>query len=425
MTATVITTDFKEGGECQQLAVAAGFTTGKAAYLPITSLDLSAKQQVSFWIKQTAGTIGAASATYVALCSDAVGATPVHTMNIPALGALNQWTQISFDNAANLNAAIQSVAFYVVTDNGAQTFLLDNITASKAASSADSIKLSSLISKNSGDEVWYGLQSINGTRLMLDRITNTIPANSPQRGYSGTTETVTTYKRETTKNSVGGNTQEAGTAGSPITYSGGWNRTDMSTQTGETWYDATNGLGTNISIDTAYVAIDKINAVRGASGIGVNATQVTIGSALSCNCTTGIAVSSANMSATTLAAVGCDSGIIGSGASANITTVTNASGCLNDGIGISGMNAIIGGELQDLPGVRGRRPGQRRFGAAGAGHQPERPAAGRARARQHGDRARWRLREVGPQLEQPDEPLVVKVGQPGAQRDARRVVGHC
>lgn len=342
VTATVITTDFKEGGECQQLAVAAGFTTGLAAYLPITSLDLSAKQQVSFWIKQTAGTIGAASDVSVVLCTDALGVVAAHTMNIPALGALNSWTQISFDNGANLNAAILSVALYVNTDNGAQTFLLDNITSSNAASSADSVKLSSLVSKNSGDEVWYGLQSINGTRLMLDRITNTIPASAPQRGYSGTTETVTTYKRETTKNTDGENTQEAGVAGSLITYSGGWNRTDMSTQTGETWYDCTNGLGTNISIDNSYVTIDKINAVRGASGIGVNATQVTIGSALSCNCTTGIAVSSANMSATTLAAVGCDSGIAGGGASATITTISNASGCLNDGVGITGLNAKIG-----------------------------------------------------------------------------------
>ncbi len=45
--------------------------------------------------------------------------------------------------------------------------------------------------------------------------------------------------------------------------------------------------------------------------------------------------------------------------------------------------------------------------------------------RQRRDRARRGLGEVGPQLQQPDQPLVVKVGQPGAQRDARSVFGHC
>ena len=37
---------------------------------------------------------------------------------------------------------------------------------------------------------------------------------------------------------------------------------------------------------------------------------------------------------------------------------------------------------------------------------------------------RW-LGEVGPQLQQPDQPVVGQVGQPGTQRDARGVFCHC
>jgi hypothetical protein len=345
VTCTVNTTDYKEGGECQQIAIAAGFATGLAAYIPITSLDLSARQQVSFWIKQTAGTIGAASSISLTLCTDALGATPAHTINIPALGALNQWAQISFDNAANMNAAIQSVGFVVNTDNAAQTFLLDNITASNAASSANSIKLSSLVSKNTGDEVWYGLQSINGTRLMLDGTTNTIPAGTPQRGYSGTTETVTTYKRETVKKVMaasGGSVetvQEAGSSGSLITYSGGWNRTDMSTQTGETWWDGQNGIGsgivTNVGTFTSY---DKLNLTRyGTSFLSSPAADITIGSMHICNSTSSAFSVVGNRFAATLLSGVCCGQTNDFGSSVHqITTISRASGMGGAGVTITG-----------------------------------------------------------------------------------------
>ena len=60
---------------------------------------------------------------------------------------------------------------------------------------------------------------------------------------------------------------------------------------------------------------------------------------------------------------------------------------------------VVGGGLDRLPGLR----------------------AGRQRR----DAARGRLGQVGPQLQQPDQPLVRQIGQPGAQRGARIVFGHC
>jgi hypothetical protein len=196
------TTNFKEGNAAASFVIAAGFTTGKAAYYTLPStLNLSSYQQVSFWIRQSVGTLGAAGAVYVALCTDTIGDTVAHTCNVPALGALNVWFPVTVNLGTNLNSAIRSVALYVVTDNGAQNFLMDNITAGKAASSADSVTLTSLISKSdgTGDEAWYAVQSLNSDVIMLANANGTTSTSTDIRGYNGVTETVTTYKRETVK----------------------------------------------------------------------------------------------------------------------------------------------------------------------------------------------------------------------------------
>lgn len=277
VTCTVITTDFKEGGECQQIAVGASFATGMAAYYATGTLDLSAYQQVSFWIKQTAGTIGAAGACTLSLCSDTAGVTPVNTVNIPALGAINQWMPVSVDTGGALGNAIQSVALNVVTDNGAQTFLIDDIVACKASGSADSLTLTSLIGKNTASETWLGIQSINGTRVMLDAHTNMSPGAStgPACGYAGTSETVAAYKRETIKTApaaISSDTvqtlQDSGTYGSVIAVEGGWDRTDMSAQSLETWFDGQNGLGGGIySASKKFASFNKLCAVRYTNGL--------------------------------------------------------------------------------------------------------------------------------------------------------------
>ena len=45
--------------------------------------------------------------------------------------------------------------------------------------------------------------------------------------------------------------------------------------------------------------------------------------------------------------------------------------------------------------------------------------------RERRDAAGWRLGQVGSHFQQPDEPLVRQIGQPGAQRGTRIVLGHC
>lgn len=260
----------KEHANSDSIAIAADFTTGLAAYWATPStLDLSSYQQVSFWVRQSSGNLGAAGSVDIRLCSDAAGVTAVHTINIPALGATNRWMPVTVDLGTNLDSSIQSIALYVNTDNGSQTFLLNNIIACKASSAADSLTLTSLIGKNTTGETFWGIQSINGTRVMLDADTHAAPQFGTVGGYYGTSETVTTWKRETIKlGPAAANTtalqtiQEGGTNGSPITFSGGWDRTDMSTQNLETWLDGQNGNGLLFNSNRTHTIKENFAAVR-------------------------------------------------------------------------------------------------------------------------------------------------------------------
>jgi hypothetical protein len=119
------------------------------------------------------------------------------------------------------------------------------------------------------EEGWYPIKSISGTTLVLDTAV-AADANGSNLGYVGATETVATYKREPIKSGpiTAANTQvnvpqEDGTAASPIIYSGGWNRTDMSTQTGETWLSGTNGNGYMVYLNArSHVEFRNLNGTR-------------------------------------------------------------------------------------------------------------------------------------------------------------------
>ena len=358
VSAVQATTNYKEGGAATQIAIAAGFTTGKAAYytLPAT-LDLSAYQQVTFWVRLNSGTVGAAGQAYVALCTDTTGDTVVHQCDIPALGALNVWVPVTVNLGTNLNAAIQSVALYVVTDIAAQTFILDNIVACKAASSADSVTLNSLISKSdgTGDEAWYAIQSINHDVIMLANSNGNTSQSTNIRGYNGVTETVTTYRRETTKTtpaaSVGAivaAVNDSGTSGNLITYSGGWNRTDMSTQTGFTWYDGSNGFGFGLQASARqFIQIDRLNFCRYGSGIQFTSSSanITIGSAYLTACGTGIEFASSfvvGVDSTSLWFNNNGTGIAFDGSGSTITDVKLASNNTNIGLDFSGYSHAVG-----------------------------------------------------------------------------------
>lgn len=342
---TSVSTARKQGTGSMQINPAAGFTTGKMAYKALGApLDLSAYQQVSFWFSQGSG------ACQLCLCSDTTGDVPVHTIDIPA-GDIGVWWPITKDFGANLSSSIQSVALYAVTDPGTSILRIDNIIACKASASADSLTLNSLIGKahnlpwapstaytvgqirvplpgqrnglgyqcttagTSGaseptwpdalgatvtdgtavwtaydvEDGWWAIAGINGTTVTLDA--NGV-LNGVYPGYAGTTETVATYKRECynqgINNSVANILNKTGSVSAPMIVSGGWNATDMSTQTGETWLDRQNsntigfrslGSGSYINLDNYHVARSEgtaidlsttLNTARNVSGVCAN-----------------------------------------------------------------------------------------------------------------------------------------------------------
>lgn len=339
VTATANTTR-KEGTNSANLAIASGFTTGLAAYFATGTLNLSSYQQVSFWFFNSAAV--AASTLSLRLCTDTVGAVSVHTIAIPAVPSSNQWVPITVDLATNLNSAIASVALYADLDPGTVTVRFDNIIACKASSSADSLSLTSHIGKihnlswaastaySSGDkrkptpanrtgltynvttggtsgsseptwpqeigatvsdgsvvwtafgpeETWYPIKSISGTTVTIDNHTNSLQGAG--RGYSGATESIATYKRETIKFTMSAtagvsnqSVQDSGTVASPIVFTGGWNRTDMSTQTDETWVSGQNGFGRCLYINgKSFVTVENYHGTRAnvghyCDGIGI------------------------------------------------------------------------------------------------------------------------------------------------------------
>lgn len=336
VTASLQTVDMRQGDCSDSIDIAGGFTTGLAAYKALALLtDFSAYKQVSFWIKQTAGTVAIAGDVSIRLCTDTIGAVSVNTIAIPGLVALNRWIPITIDTGGALSALAQSVAFYVDTDRGAQTFLISNVIACKDSTNADSLSLTSLIGKNSGTETFYGIQSINGTLVILDNNTNTFPY-SGTIGYSGTSETVTTYKRETIPTAMATATstivqqiQDSGTSGSVIIFSGGWNRTDMTTQTLETWFDGRNGLGSGLQTNSkTYFDIDKLAFVRYQTGIDF--------------------VGSANCTITNIVALNNNSG---SGLSLSTTTPTNNTFTLITSICNNTSAGVIGGATASLKNI--------------------------------------------------------------------------
>jgi hypothetical protein len=347
VTATTSTTR-KEDSYAASLAIADAFTTGKVAYKTLAAaLDLSGYQKISFWIRNSA----AITANYlkVVLCSDTAGNTIVDTFYIPAIPSTGRYLPLTIakSGGGNLGASIQSIAVYADTDPGTVTLLLDDFIAC----TTDGLNLQSLISKNSaeqgGTEGWYGIQSINGTTVLLDNDTNTLASSG--RGYSGTTETVATYKRETIKTALASSSttevqavQDSGTLGNNIRFQGGWN-TSTTVQDGETFFDGLNGNGYGLLLNSkSYITFNYLNVCRYYYGVyyySSNNNIITTLSNANNNTYYGVCYSGSNNNTITTLSNANNNGYYGvyySGSNNNtITTLSNAN---NNGYGVCYAN---------------------------------------------------------------------------------------
>ena len=277
VTRTSVSTDAKEGSYCMKLSLDSSPQTNKLqAYYKISDdgINFSAYQKLSFWIKNSAAIV--ANNWYVALCSDTAGATVIDTFKIPAIPSAGRWIPVTLarEGSGNLGNAIKSIAVY--TDSTAPTASSYIFIDDFIACTTNGLNLQSLISKNSneqgGTEGWYCIKNINGTTILLDDDTNS-KANAG-RGYYGTTETVTTYKRETIKTAMAGSSstaiqevKDSGTSGSKIEFQGGFN-TSNNNQEGETFFDGLNGWGYGIYLNGKYYTIlNYLNVCRYYNGM--------------------------------------------------------------------------------------------------------------------------------------------------------------
>lgn len=276
-TVTHPTTTMKSGSANVNVTKASYATATLYAHKALAApIDCSGFVAITGWVRADA--VVADTARWVIdLCSDADGLVVVDSFLVPAIPAANKSMPFRLTRVGGgaLGASIASIAIRTgasAPTNG-QDLQLDNINACNDFSMLSLISKSSAAQSGAATESWYALQSINGTTLEIDNDTETIA--SAGRGYSGTTETVTTYRRETfatgphASSATDANLiNDSGTDGSPITFSGGWN-TSSGLQDGETFLDGRNGNGRGFQCSQSFVTISRLSAVRYSTGINL------------------------------------------------------------------------------------------------------------------------------------------------------------
>lgn len=278
----------KEGNGAAKITLDSSVVANtKEAYFATGLLDLSSYQSISFWFKNSHAVL--ATHYVVKLCSDTAGDTAVDTFTVPAVASTTKWLPITIvkDGGGNLGSNIQSIAIYSgsVAPTNSSNIMVDNFIAC----TNPGLNLQSLISKNSaeqgGVEPWYAIQSIyNDTIVILDSHPN--QESFGGRGYSGTTETVATYARETTKTVLATADATAvqtimdfGTSNSDMIHFAGGYDTSTDLQTGITFFDGSNGRGYGITMQNNYVKLSYIGAIRYNIGL-YNVSTVTTGNVL-------------------------------------------------------------------------------------------------------------------------------------------------
>ncbi len=248
------------------IAIAGAFTTGKVAHFATGAKNLSGYQQLSFWIKANAAV--AAGVLRLDTCSDATGNTVVDSLTLPALTA-NVWQAITLDKAANLGATINAIRLHAISDPGTVTLTIDDVIACKAASGSDSLSLNSLISSDGA--VWYAVKSIDnaGTSVRLDT-GGAASAQSAVGVWSGTTGSLALSILNPITVPVADTFGTSGAAGNPITISGGWDSTAMTTQSGYSILDSQRSGTTGLALNADYITLDRIGFVRHTTAINLN-----------------------------------------------------------------------------------------------------------------------------------------------------------
>src|SRR3990167_3348577 len=115
------------GSNSLKVTVAAGAAASAKVTDSITSIDISGKTHIEFWCRSTFAAL--AAGIHLLLDDTAACASPVETLALPALVAdTDTFVRIALANPQS-DTAIISVGVRFTTDNGAQTFWIDDIQA--------------------------------------------------------------------------------------------------------------------------------------------------------------------------------------------------------------------------------------------------------------------------------------------------------
>lgn len=270
-TGTVLASNDNTKSGYYKLSFEAGTSANsKQVYSLTENGDFSSYQYISFYIQNSVA-ISDGNTFYITLCSDTAGATPVDTFVIPAIPSTARWLPLTIarTGGGNLGNNIQSIAINSgSTAPSANTIIR---VASFIATKTNGINLQSLISKNGsaqgGTGAFYGIQSINGKVVLVDNDTNTL--SNAGRGYYETSETCTTYIRETFKTALASSSstavselQDSGTVGNLISYEFGY-EVGTTNQNGETFLDGLNGNGYGIKESfKSFISLNHVNLTR-------------------------------------------------------------------------------------------------------------------------------------------------------------------
>lgn len=197
---TLVATDAKIGAQCIKHTFDAAVQSNiKQAYYPVGAMNLSAFQNISLWIKNSA--IMAGNSLVIALCSDANGDTPVDYFDIPYMYVANRWKTYTLARrgGGNLGANINSIALYSGSMGSilnSKYIYLDQIIATMTGD----LDFDTYITKNGnpqgGYEGIYGIAGfLSASHVLLDGEANN-KSTTLTIGYTGATETVQTYLRK-------------------------------------------------------------------------------------------------------------------------------------------------------------------------------------------------------------------------------------
>lgn len=254
----------------------------KQAYRTITSIDLSAYQVLSFWIKNSAALADRNWA--IKLCSDTAGNTVVDEFRIPEITQTALWhSQVILKyGGGNMGSSIQSIALYTDTTApvASSNIILDNIIAC----TTNGLNLQSLIGFSSilgSNYSWYPIQSIDGTTIYLE-------AGNPQnnsnvgKAFMETSTTANGYFISGKKAKMAASTTVLETlsidasVGEPTTITGGWNKA-TNVRNRDTVLDGLIGNGYAMSITGNWGVIRGFTFVRFNRGFTIGGNHHIIG----------------------------------------------------------------------------------------------------------------------------------------------------